>query len=220
MPFLIWNVSLTQTASPLFSQGTLFGLGRCSERWWWFIYLFIYLFVHLHEVVWRRKQDYREAGTGVDARSREEAGGVVVFNMKFRTYSKHKYHWEMKEQLVQLQLQLAGVLWPRGKSKSSPICFHFWSCLSIGQLTSSSCSAFAYKIFFTFTSSFSPYSFSSLPAPILSVFLSFPDWFLGDLGDDVFYDIFAAHGILWRNQKRILLPLPVATFLYPSSNIC
>ena len=69
----------------------------------------------------------------------------------------------MKEQLVQLLLQLAGILWPRGKSKSFTICFYFWSCLSIGWLTSATCSSFVYKMFFTCT---------NLPPSFLSLYFS------------------------------------------------
>ena len=127
---------------------------------------------------------------------------------------------EMKEQLVQLLLQLAGILWPRGKSKSFTICFYFWSCLSIGWLTSATCSSFVYKMFFTCTNlppSFLSlyFSLSFLP-PSLSSF--FPLLILGDWRDGFRY-IFATHDTFGRNQNRIHLPLLLDTYLYRSSNM-
>lgn len=135
-----------------------------------------------------------------EARSNQEVWWCLIGNLE------HKWNTnitrEMKEQLVQLLLQLAGVLWPKGKSKSSTICFYFWSCLNIGRLTCTTCSLFEYSTFFTFTL---PYLASCFFFLFLLSFplLSFPNWFLDDL-IDTFHYIFAAHDTIRRNQNRIL----------------
>ena len=126
----------------------------------------------------------------------------------------------MKEQLVQLLLQLAGIFVAKRKKQKL---YHLPLFLKLPQYwVIDLCNLFIIciqNVLYMYQPpsllSVSLFLFPSFLPPFLP---SFSCCFLGDWSDGFLY-IFATHDTFGRNQNRIHLPLLLDTYLYHSSNM-
>lgn len=151
-------------------QGMLFSLRSCSERW---------------QTLDSFARFLKSCAKRTPSCTESRRSGSVSYESQIHV--KHKYLQGRQEQLVQLLLQLAGILWPSGEKKKkeySTICFYFWSCLCTRQLTSATCSPFAQRMFSLPSSPLFPFPHQ--------FFLPFSAWFIEEMNSFIMVSLCVA----------------------------
>lgn len=169
-------------------QGMLFSLRSCSERW---------------QTLDSFARFLKSCAKRTPSCTESRRSGSVSYESQIHV--KHKYLQGRQEQLVQLLLQLAGILWPRGKKKR--IFYHLLLFLKLPLYqTTDLCNLLTIcteNVLLAFFSSF------PLPSSILPSLFCLIHW-----GDEQFHYGFSVCSPIERKQGGVLAPFLHAPSLY------